>query len=124
MEPFTSPPHHNVLVLVIQIGVLLFTARALAELAQRFNQPAVVGEILAGIVLGPSLLSGFFPFIGEWLTPEKGLPGYLLEVVSLISVMFLLLLTGLETDIPLILRHARTAIGTAFGGLTIPFVTG
>ena len=124
MEVFTAAPHHDVLTLVIQVSILLFTARALGELAQRLGQPAVIGEILAGIVLGPSLLSGFFPFIGEWLVPQTKVQGYLLEVVSMIGVMFLLLITGLETDLALIRRHARTALGAAGGGLIVPFATG
>ena len=124
MESFTAAPHHDVLVLIIQIAVLLSTARALGEIAQRLGQPAVIGEILAGIVLGPSLLSGFFPFINAWIVPQTEVQGYLLEVISLIGVMFLLLITGLETDLPLIRRHARTAIGTAAGGLIVPFATG
>jgi len=124
MEVFTAAPHHDVLTLVIQVSILLFTARALGELAQRLGQPAVIGEILAGIVLGPSLLSSFFPFIGEWLVPQTKVQGYLLEVVSMIGVMFLLLITGLETDLALIRRHARTALGAAGGGLIVPFATG
>jgi K+:H+ antiporter len=122
--PFTAAPHHDVLVLIIRIAVLLFTARALGEAAQRLGQPSVVGGILAGIVLGPSLLSGFVPAINGWLVPQTKVQGYLLEVVSLIGAMFLLLITGLETDLTLIRRHARTAIGTAAGGLIIPFATG
>ena len=124
MEPFTAAPHHDLLVLVVQVTVLLLTARTLGELAQRLGQPAVIGEILAGIVLGPSLVSGFFPFIGEWVVPQTKLQGYLLEVISMIGVMFLLLITGLETDLALIRRHARTALGTAGGGLIVPFTTG
>ncbi|MEX0607864.1 MAG: cation:proton antiporter, partial [Balneolaceae bacterium] len=124
MDVFTSAPHHDVLVLVIQIGVLLFVARALGEIAQRLKQPAVVGEILAGILLGPSLLAGFVPEIGEWIVPQNETQGYLLEVVSLIGAMFLLLITGLETDIRLIKRHARTAIGVSFGGIIVTFATG
>lgn len=124
MKPFTAAPHHDVLVLVVQVAVLLFTARALGEVARRLRQPSVVGEIMAGIVLGPSLLSGFFPIINEWLIPQTDLQGYLLEVVSLIGVMFLLLITGLETDIALIRRHARTAVGVSFGGIIVTFSTG
>ena len=52
MEVFTAASHHEVLVLVMQIAVLLLVARLLGELAQRLGQPSVVGEILAGIVLG------------------------------------------------------------------------
>lgn len=121
---FTAAEHHDVLLLVLQIGILLLAARGLGELAQRFNQPAVVGEILAGIVLGPSLLSSVFPVLGEWIIPQTEIQGYLLEVVSLIGAMFLLLITGLETDIKLIRRHAKTAIGVSYGGITITFGTG
>lgn len=124
METFSAASHHDVLVLVIQISVLLFTARALGEIAQRFNQPAVIGEILAGILLGPSFLSSLIPFVGQWLVPQTLVQGYLLEVVSLIGVMFLLLVTGLETDIGLIRRHARMSLSAAAGGLIVPFATG
>lgn len=124
MEIFSAAPHHDVLVLVLQIGVLLLAARAMGEIAQRLGQPSVVGEILAGIVLGPSLLSGLIPEIGQWIIPQNETQGYLLETVSLIGAMFLLLITGLETDIKLIKRHARTAIGVSFGGVSITFATG
>jgi Kef-type K+ transport system membrane component KefB/nucleotide-binding universal stress UspA family protein len=121
---FSAAPHHEVLVLLVQVSVLLFTARILAEIAQRLGQPSVVGEILAGIVLGPSLLSGFFPALGEWLVPHTPTQGYLLEVVSMIGVLLLLLVTGLETDIPLIRKQARPAIGVALGGLVLPLALG
>jgi Kef-type K+ transport system membrane component KefB/nucleotide-binding universal stress UspA family protein len=122
--PFTAAPHHDVLLLLVQISVLLLTARAFGEIAQRLRQPAVVGEILAGIVLGPSLLSGVFPAVGGWIIPQTPAGGHLLEVVSLIGALFLLLITGLETDLALIRRHARTAMGVSFGGILVTFSSG
>ena len=107
---------------MVQLAVLLVSARALGELAQRLGQPSVIGEILAGIVLGPSLL-GSLP-VGHWLLPEGAAQGYLLELVSLIGAMFLLLITGLETDLRLIRRHARTAIGVSLGGVIVTFSSG
>jgi Kef-type K+ transport system membrane component KefB len=124
MGPFTAAPHHDVFMLLVQVGVLLLAARTLGELAQRLGQPAVVGEILAGIVLGPSLLSGLFPVLGEWILPQNVVQGHLLELVSMIGAIFLLLITGLETDLALIKRHARTAIGVSGGGILVTFASG
>jgi Kef-type K+ transport system membrane component KefB len=123
-ETFTAAPHHDVLVLLVQVSVLLITARLMGEVAQRLGQPTVVGEILAGIILGPSLLSGLIPALGEWIVPHNEVQGYLLELVSLIGVLFLLLITGLEIDIPLIRSQARSAISVALGGLVLPLIMG
>jgi Kef-type K+ transport system membrane component KefB/nucleotide-binding universal stress UspA family protein len=124
MDIFSAAPHHDVLMLVFQIAVLLVTARAFGEIAQRLGQPSVVGEILAGIILGPSLLSSAIPLVGEWVIPQNEIQGYLLEVISMLGAMFLLLITGLETDIKLIKRHAKTAISVSFGGISVTFATG
>jgi len=124
MDIFTAASHHDILVLVLQIAVLLLVARLLGELASRLGQPSVIGEILAGIILGPSLLSSAIPVFGEWILPQTEVQGYLLEVISLLGAMFLLLITGLETDIQLIKRHAKTAMGVSFGGITVTFITG
>jgi Kef-type K+ transport system membrane component KefB len=123
-EPFTSAPHHDVLLLLVQITLLLFAARAMGEVARRLGQPSVVGEIMAGIILGPSLLSGLFPALGAWIVPHGALGGYLLEVVSLLGALLLLLITGLETDLGLIRQHARTAMGVSFGGILVTFTSG
>ena len=124
MDVFSAASHDDVLQLVVQIAILLAAARFLGGVAQRLGQPAVVGEILAGVILGPSILSGLFPAIGEWIVPQTEVEGYLLEAVGLIGVMFLLVVTGLETDLSLIRRKSRTALGVAAGGLVLPFAAG
>ena len=124
MEAFTAAPHSDVLALVVQIAVLLAAARSLGWLSQRLGQPSVVGEILAGVVLGPSLLSGLIPAIGQWVIPQNEVQGYLLEVMALIGVMLLLIVTGLETDLALIKRRLRVSFGVSAGGLSVTFAAG
>lgn len=121
---FGSASHDEVLQLVFQVGVLLVAARALGTIARRLGQPSVVGEILAGVVLGPSLLSGIFPSIERLVMPQTAVQGHLLEVVGLIGVMLLMVVTGLETDLALIRSRIRVASGVAVGGLVVPFVSG
>lgn len=124
MDVFSAASHDEVLQLVVQIALLLGAARLLGGLAQRLKQPAVIGELLAGVILGPSLLSGVFPALGAWIVPQTEVQGFLLEAVALIGVMFLLVVTGLETDLNLIRRKAKTAVGVAVGGLILPFAAG
>jgi Kef-type K+ transport system membrane component KefB len=124
METFSAASHHDVLKLILQAAILLLTARTFGEIARRLGQPAVIGEILAGIFLGPSILSGAIPLLGQWIVPSTLTQGYLLEVLGLIGAMFLMLITGLETDLALIRHHARTAIGVSLGGILVTFTSG
>ncbi|MCR4336653.1 MAG: cation:proton antiporter, partial [Candidatus Omnitrophica bacterium] len=124
MQIFTAASHHDVLGFVLMIAVLLLTARLLGELALRLGQPAVIGEICAGILWGPSILGYFFPWIQGYVVPGTATQGHLLEAFGLIGAMFLLLITGMETDIQLIRHHARTVLGVAAGGIIVPFSTG
>jgi Kef-type K+ transport system membrane component KefB/nucleotide-binding universal stress UspA family protein len=120
---FPPASHGDILTLVLLVAALLGLARLLGELARRFGQPAVVGEIMAGVLVGPSLL-GAVPVIGEILLPTNATQSRLIDVVALIGAMLLLALTGLETDLDLIRRRAKTAFGVAAGGLVLPFAGG
>ncbi len=98
------------------------SARLLGEIFLKLGQPAVVGEILAGILLGPSLL-GNFSFIAP-LVNLYLFPSLMLEIISLIGALLLLFITGYEIDLGLIKHHAKSATSTALGGLVIPFISG
>ncbi len=123
-EIILSGIHNDILKLLIQISILLLTARFFGEIAQRFGQPSVLGEILAGIILGPSLLGNLFPFIHGWVIPITEIQKSLLEVITLIGAMFLLLITGLETDLQLIKHHAKKTFGIALGELPFSLACG
>lgn len=116
--------HHAVLVLVLQLAVLLGVARLLGELMRKLDQPAVVGELMAGLVVGPSILGKLAPPVYRFLFPGEQHQFDLLSVVSLLGVLLLLIVTGLEIDLNLIIRRARTALGISAGGIILPFATG
>jgi Kef-type K+ transport system membrane component KefB/nucleotide-binding universal stress UspA family protein len=122
--PFVAASHSDILHLLVTLAVLLATARLLGEISQRLGQPTVIGEILAGVLLGPSVLGLLAPEVGAWVVPQTAVEGYLLELVALIGVMLLLIITGFEIDLGLIRRRARTAFGVATGGLVLPLLTG
>jgi Kef-type K+ transport system membrane component KefB len=122
--PIASSSHADVLQLVIQLAVLLGLARLLGELSRRIGQPAVVGEILAGVILGPSVMGALVPGVAAAWMPASPVQAQLLETVSLIGVMLLMVVTGFETDLGLIRRRAGTAMGVAAGGLVLPFGAG
>lgn len=116
--------HHELLLLLVQLALLLFVARGLGELMRRFNSPPVVGELLAGVLLGPSLLGWVFPALQSHIFPSDQNQANLLSAVSWLGVLILLVVTGLETDLNLIIRKGRTALLISLGGIVVPFVTG
>src|SRR5690625_7845933 len=124
MEVFSAAPHHDIFLLVFQVGVLLLAARIMGEIATRLGQPSVIGEILAGILLGPSLLSGLFPAFGELILPQTATQGYLLEVISLLGAKCLRLIPGIETAIELMKRHATAAASAPAGGSVVTCMLG
>lgn len=119
-----SLPTPDLLRLLLQFALLLGLARALGDVARRLGQPQVIGELLAGVVLGPSLLGGVVPEAFAALFPTKGTEGLLLQLVAQIGVILLLLMSGLEVDVDLVRRRARPAVLIALGGVLVPFLCG
>jgi Kef-type K+ transport system membrane component KefB len=116
--------HHAVFLLLLQLAVLLFMARFLGEIMRKLGQPPVVGELLAGVVLGPSVFGALLPSLQAAVFPPSQHQADLLAVVSWIGVLFLLIVTGLETDLRLIKRRGRSALVISAGGILVPFGTG
>lgn len=125
MAPVIEPlSHHELLLVVVQLLALLTIARVLGEAFSRIGQPAVVGELLAGVLLGPSILGVIAPGVygALFVVPESQF--HLLEIVSWVGLIMLLIVTGLETDIDLIISKGRTAVLLSLGGIVVPFATG
>ena len=113
---------HQLLLLLAEIVVLVVAARLGGEVAARLGIPLVVGELLFGIALGPSLLGALWPGGFDALFPAEQRP--LLDVAGWIGVIFLVLIAGMETRLG-ILRRARKAVFTSWiGGFFFPFALG
>ncbi|MGA7933219.1 MAG: cation:proton antiporter [Kovacikia sp.] len=116
--------HHELLLILLELSLLLFVSRGLGEVMRRIDLPPVVGELLAGVLLGPSVLGLVYPALQTGIFPPSQVQSDLLSVVSWLGVLFLLIVTGLETDLNLILRKGKTALLISLGGIIAPFSTG
>lgn len=115
---------HDLLLFWVQLVVLLGTARLLGGLMKRHGQPAVIGELLAGVVLGPSLLGRLAPGFATWLFPGEAVGSALLLAVAWLGIFMLLIVTGFETDLGLLRRLGRPAINVSIGSLLLPLGLG
>jgi len=115
---------HAVFLLLVQVALLLLVTRIGAELMKRLGQPAVVGELAAGIALGPTLFGHFAPGLFAAVFPYESAQFHLLEVIGLLGMVLLLLLTGLETDLKLLKHLGRAALIASALGMVIPFLSG
>jgi len=116
---------------ILSLGLVLIFARIFGELSERyFKQPAVLGELVAGIIISPFLLGGLIhdPIILNFATVHNpfGLQGDfdIMYIIANIAVVILLFQAGVETDIRSFLKQAPTGFAVAFGGVVLPFVGG
>lgn len=122
--PISPIGAHQMLVFLLQIGLLLGTAFALGRLAIRWKMPAVVGELTAGVLLGPSLLAHALPDLSGWLFPANAEQLHLLDAVGQFGVLLLVGFTGMHIDLGLVRRKGKTALSVSMGGLLIPLGLG
>ncbi len=107
-----------------ELAVLLFVGRALGELMLRIGQPEVMGQLIGGLLLGPSLLGRVAPGLQHALFPQAAEQKGMVDAVSQLGILLLLLLTGMETDLRLVRRVGKSAIAVAAAGVALPFICG
>ncbi|MBK7951406.1 MAG: cation:proton antiporter [Deltaproteobacteria bacterium] len=117
-------PSHESALFLLAIGVLLASARACGTLARRFKQPAVVGELAAGVLLGPTLLGRLAPELQHALFPMAGERAHLLDGLNEVGVVVFLFMAGAEIDVAGVTRRAGHAVAVAAGGMIVPMIVG
>jgi len=109
---------------LIQIVLLVVSGRLLGEFMVRIGQPSIMGQIIAGIMLGPSLFGLAFPQAQASLFPSNEAQRSMADAVGQLGILFLLLLAGMETDLGLARRLRKSAAGVSLAGIVIPFAAG
>src|SRR5262249_47078209 len=118
--PVATISAHQVLVLLLQIGLLLTIALALGRLAQRFKMPAEGGGLCAGVSLWPALLAHVSSGLFKWLVPRDPSQMHMLDAVGLVGVLLLVGITGMSIDLSLLRRRGTTPMVVSAGGLLVP----
>ncbi|MDZ4754327.1 MAG: cation:proton antiporter [Phycisphaerae bacterium] len=116
--------HHQILVLLLALATLLGGARILGEIARRLGQPSVLGEILAGVLLGPTVLGWIAPAANEFLFPQIGANALVMHGLGTFAVVLFLLVAGMEVDLSTIVRLRRSAAIIGCLSWLMPFVIG
>lgn len=114
----------QILRFVVQLAVLLLASRTLGDLMKRIGQAAVIGELLAGVILGPSVLGALAPGVFSALFGGDPMPARLLEAFAWVGAIVLLLYVGVETDLDILRGQGRTAAYVSICGMVIPFGCG
>ncbi|MGB8037884.1 MAG: cation:proton antiporter, partial [Pseudolabrys sp.] len=107
-----------------EIVVLMLVGRMLGEAMVRLRQPAVMGQLIAGLLLGPSFFGLLFPDAQHALFPRNPEQKAMIDGISQFGILLLLLLTGMETDLKLVRQTGRASIFASLMGILIPFICG
>ena len=113
---------HPLSLLLLQIVTIVLSSKLLAWLVSKIGQPLVIGEIIAGILLGPSVLGHFWPEVSNFIFQADSLPN--LNFLSQLGLILFMFIIGLELDIHLLKHKAHTAVVVSHTSIIIPFAMG
>ncbi|SHG64039.1 transporter, CPA2 family [Chryseolinea serpens] len=119
---FSHSLHHPLAVLLGQIVTIILFARLFGWICKKLRQPSVVGEIIAGIVLGPSLLGMYFPEFSAALFPKESMGN--IQFLSQIGLILFMFVVGMELDLKVLRNKAHEAVVVSHASIIIPFALG
>jgi len=121
-ESFLANLHHPLALLLAQIVTIILVARLFGWICMKMKQPSVIGEMIAGIVLGPSLLGLYFPEFSAFLFPKESLGN--LQFLSQIGLILFMYIVGMELDLSVLRKKAHDAVVISHASIIIPFALG
>ncbi|WP_228377056.1 cation:proton antiporter [Chryseobacterium sp. FH2] len=122
LESFKTNLHHPLALLLAQIVTIILVARFFGWICMKIKQPTVIGEMIAGIVLGPSLLGMYFPDFSGFLFPKESLGN--LQFLSQIGLILFMYIVGMELDLSVLRKKAHDAVVISHASIIIPFALG
>jgi len=122
IDSFSHNITHPLAILILQIIAIIFAARFLGFLFTRIGQPSVIGEITAGIILGPSLLGLYLPEYSNMLFPVASLGN--LQFLSQIGLILFMFVVGMELDLNVLKNKANDAVVISHASIVIPYTLG
>jgi Kef-type K+ transport system membrane component KefB len=121
-DPSSGPRSGDLLHVLLALVAVVGLARILGTLFRSINQPPVIGEILAGILLGPSLLGRVAPSVSAYVFPSTVGPA--LNIISQVGVILFMFLVGVELDFGLLRKRGRSTIAISHASILAPFLLG
>ena len=115
---------HTLAIFAAELILLLLVGRLLGELMNRLGQPALFGQLLAGVLLGPSVFGMLLPELRAVVFPDNKTIKTMIDAVSQIGILLLLLMTGMETNLALVQRRKRAVVSSSLCGIAVPFACG
>jgi len=122
VHSFQENLHHPLALLLAQIVTIILVARLFGWICIKMKQPSVIGEMIAGIVLGPSLFGLYFPEFSAFLFPKESLPN--LQFLSQIGLILFMYIVGMELDLSVLRKKAHDAVVISHASIIIPFALG
>ncbi|HSJ40708.1 MAG TPA: cation:proton antiporter, partial [Xanthobacteraceae bacterium] len=111
-------------IFIAQLVVLMLVGRLLGEVMSRLRQPSVMGQLIAGLLLGPSLFGLLLPDVQHALFPKNPEQKAMIDGIAQFGILLLLLHAGMETDLKLVRQTGRTSLYASLMGIVIPFICG
>jgi Kef-type K+ transport system membrane component KefB len=114
----------SAIIFIAELVLMLVVGRLLGELMLRIRQPEVLGQLIAGILIGPTVLENLWPGAHQLIFPDTPELKKMIDGVSQVGVLMLLLLAGMETNFDIVKRKKRTALFSSTSGIVVPFACG